>query len=152
VTSLVLDVNGLSIRMHSLRKTPTCEGRGGRLPSCRDSCSTHSLQRRNQWSPQRPALQCEDAGLGVPPVRADRIDAIEVGEHEDVEQLGAGSGTERVQALRQQRLEFVDLYRRGARPIVATPAALSPLRPASSLAAAAPTSCSRRDSPSVGAA
>src|SRR6266511_1436108 len=31
--SLVLDVNGLSIRMaHSLRKTPTCEGRGGRLP------------------------------------------------------------------------------------------------------------------------
>jgi hypothetical protein len=43
--SLVLDVNGLSIRMaHSLRKTPTCEGRGGRLPSCRDSCSTRSLQ------------------------------------------------------------------------------------------------------------
>jgi hypothetical protein len=29
-----LNVNGLSIRMAlSLRKTPTCEGRGGRLPS-----------------------------------------------------------------------------------------------------------------------
>ena len=53
MTSLVLDVNGLSIRMaHSLRKTPTCEGRGGRLPSCRDSCSTRSLQRRNGWRPQ----------------------------------------------------------------------------------------------------
>jgi hypothetical protein len=51
VTSLVLDVNDSSIRMaHSLRKTPTCEGRGGRLPSCRDSCSTRSLQRRNRWS------------------------------------------------------------------------------------------------------
>ncbi len=55
--SLVLDVNGLSIRMaHSLRKTPTCEGRGGRLPSCRDSCRTHSLQRRNRWGPQRHGL------------------------------------------------------------------------------------------------
>jgi hypothetical protein len=43
--SVVLDVNGLSIRMaHSLRKTPTCEGLGGRLPSCRDSCSTRYLQ------------------------------------------------------------------------------------------------------------
>jgi hypothetical protein len=32
VTNLVLDVNGLSIRMaHSLRKTPTCEARGGRF-------------------------------------------------------------------------------------------------------------------------
>jgi len=45
VMSLVLYENGLSTRMaHSLRKTPTCEGRGGRLPSCRDSCSTRSLR------------------------------------------------------------------------------------------------------------
>ena len=30
VTSLVLDVNGLNVRMaHSLRKTPTCEGEAG---------------------------------------------------------------------------------------------------------------------------
>jgi hypothetical protein len=39
-----------------------------------------------------------------------------VGEHEDVEQLGAGSGTERVQALTQQRLEFVDLFDAGLGP------------------------------------
>jgi hypothetical protein len=65
--SLVLDVNGLSIRMaHSLRKTPTCEGRGGRLPSCRDSCSTHSLQRRNRWSPQRH-------GFSAPSVHGERV-------------------------------------------------------------------------------
>jgi hypothetical protein len=43
--SLVLDVNGLSIRMaHSLRKTPTCEGRGGRFLFFRDSWSTRSYQ------------------------------------------------------------------------------------------------------------
>jgi hypothetical protein len=66
--SLVLDVNGLSIRMaYSLRKTPTCEGRGGRLPSCRDSCSTHSLQRRNRWTlsatvSRHPAFMANELG------------------------------------------------------------------------------------------
>jgi len=38
-------------------------------------------------------------GLGVPPVRPNRIGAVEVGEHEDVEQLGAGSGAEGVEAF-----------------------------------------------------
>jgi hypothetical protein len=35
----------------------------------------------------------ERAGLRVSPVGADRIGAIEVGEHQDVERLGAGSRT-----------------------------------------------------------
>jgi hypothetical protein len=38
-------------------------------------------------------------GLEVPPVGADRVGAVEVGEHQDVEEFGAGSGAERVQAL-----------------------------------------------------
>jgi hypothetical protein len=29
----------------------------------------------------------------VPPIGADRVGTVEVGEHQDVEQLGAGSGT-----------------------------------------------------------
>jgi hypothetical protein len=33
------------------------------------------------------------------PALADPLGALEVGEHEDVEQLGAGSGTESVQAI-----------------------------------------------------
>ena len=37
--------------------------------------------------------------FGFPPELADPVGATEVGEHEDVEQLGAGSGTEGVQAL-----------------------------------------------------
>src|SRR4029453_7263745 len=68
--SLVVDVNGLSIRMaHSLRKTPTCEGRGGRLPSCRDPICTHSLQGET-----------------------DPVGPLEARQHEDVEQLDEGSG------------------------------------------------------------
>jgi hypothetical protein len=60
-------------------------------------------------APKRPVLFAVDQefaegpGLGVPPVRADRIGAVEVGEHQDVEQLGAGSGTEGVEALTERR-------------------------------------------------
>jgi hypothetical protein len=41
----------------------------------------------------------EGEGLEVPSVRADRVCPIEVGQHQDVEQLGAGSGVERVETL-----------------------------------------------------
>jgi hypothetical protein len=34
-----------------------------------------------------------------PPVAADPVGALEVGEHQDVEQLGAGSGDEGSEAL-----------------------------------------------------
>jgi hypothetical protein len=38
-------------------------------------------------------------GAPVPVIGADPLGALEVGEHQDVEQLGAGSGTEGVEAL-----------------------------------------------------
>jgi hypothetical protein len=38
-------------------------------------------------------------GLAEAPERADPISALEVGQHEDVEQPGAGSRSEGVQAL-----------------------------------------------------
>ena len=41
----------------------------------------------------------EGPRLRVPPELADPVGSIEVGEREDVEQLGAGSRPERVQAL-----------------------------------------------------
>jgi hypothetical protein len=66
--SVVLDVNGLSIRMaHSLRKTPTCEGLGGRLPSCRDSCSTRYLQPETELQDStRPRLAEPRRALSAP--------------------------------------------------------------------------------------
>jgi hypothetical protein len=63
--------------------------------------------------PERPVLLAvdqqlgEDAALRVAPELSDPVGALEVGEHEDAEQLGAGSGTERVETLPQTPLEFV---------------------------------------------
>jgi hypothetical protein len=54
----------------------------------------------HEHRPERPVLLAVDqqlgegAGGGVPPVGADRIDPVEVREHEDVQQFGAGSGAE----------------------------------------------------------
>ena len=45
--------------------------------------------------------------FGFPPVRADTVGAVEVGEHEDVEELGAGSGTEGVNAIPEPPLQLV---------------------------------------------
>jgi hypothetical protein len=59
---------------------------------------------RDQHRP-RPVLLAVDqelgegATLGVAPELADPVGPLEVGKHEDVEKLGAGSGTEGVQAL-----------------------------------------------------
>jgi hypothetical protein len=36
-----------------------------------------------------------------------RLSSLEVGEHEDVEQLGAGSRTEGVEAITESALEFI---------------------------------------------
>jgi hypothetical protein len=55
--------------------------------------------------PQRPVLFAVDQQLGegprlrVPPELADPVGSLEVGEHEDVEQLGAGSWPKRVETL-----------------------------------------------------
>ena len=66
VMSLMLDASGLSSGMaHSLRKTPTCEGRGGRLPSCRDSCPTRSSQPETELQAAITACPRSAAGDGV---------------------------------------------------------------------------------------
>jgi hypothetical protein len=60
---------------------------------------------RTRTGPTRPVFLAVDEELGegpalwVSPELADPVGSLEVGEHEDVEQLGARSGTERVQAL-----------------------------------------------------
>jgi hypothetical protein len=59
----------------------------------------------DEHSPQRPILLAVDQELGegatlwVAPELADPVGSLEVGEHQDVEQLGAGSRTESVEAL-----------------------------------------------------
>ena len=55
---------------------------------------TEPPQHPYQHGPERPLLAVdqelgEGAGLGIHPVAADRIGAVEVGEHEDPEQFGA---------------------------------------------------------------
>ena len=62
-------------------------------------------QHPDEHRPKRPVLLAVDQQLGegaalwVAPELADPVGALEVGEHEDVEQLGAGCGSERVEAL-----------------------------------------------------
>jgi hypothetical protein len=46
----------------------------------------------------------EGAGLGVAPELSDKVGPLEVGLHEDVEQLGAGSGPEGVKAFPESAL------------------------------------------------
>jgi hypothetical protein len=62
-------------------------------------------QHPDEHCPQRPILLAVDQQLGecarlrVPPELADPVGSVEVGEHQDVELLGAGSGPEGVEAL-----------------------------------------------------
>jgi hypothetical protein len=61
------------------------------------------------------------------PVGADHIGAVEVGEHEDVEQFGAGSGAEGVKALAEWALQLVGSHgRRLSRPAVGPPVGHAP--------------------------
>jgi hypothetical protein len=53
----------------------------------------------------------EGATLRVAPELADPVGSLEVRQHEDVEQLSAGSGTERVEALPKSALELVRVSR-----------------------------------------
>jgi hypothetical protein len=63
------------------------------------------LQHPEEHRPQRPVLLAVDqefgegAALGVAPELSDPVGPLEVGKHEDVKQLGAGSGTEGVESL-----------------------------------------------------
>ena len=69
-------------------------------------------QHPDQHRPERPVLLAVDEELGegprlrVPPELADPVGPLEVGEHQDVEQFGAGSGAEGVQALPESALEL----------------------------------------------
>jgi len=62
----------------------------------------------------RPKELSKNLGLEIPPARADPVGSLEVGEHEDVEQFGAGSGTEGVQALTEPALELLKVHRSDA--------------------------------------
>jgi hypothetical protein len=65
--------------------------------------------------PEAPILLAVDQELGegatlrVAPELADTVGPLEVGQHEHVEQLGAGSGTERVEALAQNSFELLEV-------------------------------------------
>jgi hypothetical protein len=92
---------------------PSRTGRGGheRPPLAGHALQSASLSiptstARSARSSSPPIRNSPKASWGSP-VRADRVDPIEVGEHEDVEQLGAGSRTERVQALPDSPFQLV---------------------------------------------
>ena len=48
--------------------------------------------------------------LWVAPELADPVGSLEVGKHQDVEQLGAGSGAEGVQALTELALDVLEIH------------------------------------------
>jgi hypothetical protein len=61
-------------------------------------------QHADQHRPEHPILLAVDQQLGEgagwgSPVRADRIRPVEVGEHQDVEKLGAGSRAESIELM-----------------------------------------------------
>jgi hypothetical protein len=64
----------------------------------------------DEHRPERPILLAVDQQLGegaalwVAPELADPVGSLEVGEHQDVEELGAGSGTECIEALPESAL------------------------------------------------
>src|SRR5215207_2747308 len=66
-------------------------------------------QHPDEHRPERPVLLAVDqqlgegARLGVPPELADPVGAVEVGEHEDVEELGAGAGPRALRRARSRR-------------------------------------------------
>jgi hypothetical protein len=78
--------------------------------------SVNLAQHPDEHCPERPVLLavdqelCEGTTLRVAPELADPIGALEVGEHEDVEQLGARSRTEGVQALAEAAFEFIGTH------------------------------------------
>ena len=52
----------------------------------------------------------EGAALRVAAELSDPVGSLEVGEHQDVEQLGAGSGTEGVEALSKATLNVLQVH------------------------------------------
>ena len=54
--------------------------------------------------------------LWVAPELADPVGPLEVGEHQDVEELGAGSGAESVEPLAQDSFELLEVHERTLAP------------------------------------
>ena len=52
----------------------------------------------------------EGSALRLAPELADPVGPLEVGQHQDVEQLGAGSGAERVEALAELPLDVLQVH------------------------------------------
>ena len=78
-------------------------------------------QHPNQHRPQRPILLAVDQELGegaalrVAPELSDPVCPLEVGEHEDMEELGTRSGTEGLQAFAKPALTLVGSHYRRLR-------------------------------------
>jgi hypothetical protein len=70
-------------------------------------------QHADEHRPKRPILLAVDqefgegATLRVAPELSDPVGSLEVGQHEDVEQLGAGSRAKRIETLPELALEFI---------------------------------------------
>ena len=94
------------------RRQPTV-GRGCGEPDRDRPVRLVLPQYPHQHGPQCTVLLAVDQELGersalrVAPELSDPVGSFEVGEHEDVEQLGAGSGSEDVQALPEAALKLV---------------------------------------------
>jgi hypothetical protein len=79
-------------------------------------------QHPDEHRSERPVLLVVDQKLGegatlrVAPELADPVGPLEVGEHEDVEQVGAGSRTESVQARPESAFKIVGSHSRRLRP------------------------------------
>jgi hypothetical protein len=75
-----------------------------------------SLSIPTKHRPQCPILLAVDQELGegaalrVAPELADPVGSLEVREHEDVEQLGTGSGAEGVETLPEAALELLQVH------------------------------------------
>jgi hypothetical protein len=72
-------------------------------------------QHADQHRPKRPVLFAVDQELGegaafrVAPELSDPVGTLEVREHQDVEELGAGSRTERVESLTELTLDLLQV-------------------------------------------
>jgi hypothetical protein len=76
-------------------------------------------QHADEHRSERPVLLAVDQELGegaalrVPPELADPVGSLEVGERQDVEQLGAGSRPEGVEAFTELSLELLEVHGTG---------------------------------------
>jgi hypothetical protein len=87
------------------RRLTLCARPGGTFAPLQEHADEHR--------PKRPVFFTVDQQLGegatlrVAPELSDPVGSLEVGKHQDVEQLGAGSGAERVQTLAESALGFI---------------------------------------------